>query len=431
MLIDVSFVLGLILINGVFAMSELAVMSARRSRLTQLAEGGHAGANRALALARDPTRFLSTVQVGITTVGILSGAVGEATIVPRLRMAFEGTPLLATYAEALSLSLMVIGVTFVSLVIGELVPKRLALTSPERIASLVAQPMHVLARIGHPLVVVLTASTNALLNLLKVPKMKEPSLSLEEFKVLVKQATAQGVFEKAEEELVTNILNLDERHVGEILTSRSDIVFLDLRESEDRNREQLSQAPHSVVPLCDDDLDHVIGFVRSTDVLTRLLRSESMDLRAIAVAPLFVPRTVSLMRLLEQLKQANSPVALVVDEYGDVDGLVSLTDVMSAIVGELPGEPGEEPMVIRRPDGSWLIDGALDVDGLKGAIGVRSLEGEEDGNYHTLGGLVMRALGRVPRTGDAFDQQGFRFEVVDMDGNRIDRVLITRSERTQ
>lgn len=427
MFIAVSFVLALIVLNGVFAMSELALVSSRRARLTQLAEAGRAGAHQALALANDPARFLSTVQVGITAVGILSGAIGEATIAMRLRMAFERIPAIEAQADALSLAVMVIAVTYVSLVIGELVPKRLALTSPERIASLIARPMQWLAKIGHPIVVVLTVSTDAVLRVLRVPRVREPELSLEEFRILVQQATARGVFEKTEEELVTNILKLDERRIGEILAPRSEIAFLDVRETDERNRAILSEAPHSVVPVCDGGLDHVIGFVRSTHVLTRLLRSEPVELRALAFAPLFVPQNVSLMRLLEQFKRGHSPIALVVDEFGDVEGLVSVTDVMSAIVGELPGEPDEEPMVLRRADGSWLIDGALDVEGVKRALGIRSLEGEEDESYHTLGGLVMRALGRVPRTGDIFDQQGFRFEVVDMDGNRIDRVLVTRA----
>ena len=426
MLLDISLLFGLVLINGVFAMSELAVVGSRRARLVQLADGGHAGAARALALSSDPTRFLSTVQVGITTVGILSGAVGQATVASDLRSLFEAVPELARHAEGLSLAVMVIGLTYVSLVVGELVPKRFALTRPERIASAIARPMQILSAIGHPVVSLLSVSTDTALRVLGVRKVKEPVVGLEEFKVLVEQATAQGVFEKTEQELVTNVLNLDERHVGEILTPRSDVVFLEAREDLDRNREKLSRTPHSILPLCDGGLDHVVGFVRSNDVLTRLLRSEPLDLGALASPPLFVPRTVSLVRLLEQFKRTHLPVALVVDEFGDVDGLVSLTDVMSAIVGELPGEPGEEPAVVRRDDGSWLIDGTLDLEGVKRAIGLKFLAGEEDESYHTLGGLAMRALGRVPRTGDLFEQQGFRFEIVDMDGNRVDRVLVTR-----
>ena len=426
MLTDASLLLGLIILNGVFAMSELALVGSRRARLVQLADGGHAGAARAVVLSSDPTRFLSTVQVGITAIGILIGAMGEASIANRLRVGLEEIPLLAPHADGLSLAATVIGLTYLSLVIGELVPKRLALTRPERIASVIARPMQILSTIGHPVISLLSVSTDTVLRVLRVRKIKEPVVSLEEFKVLVEQATAQGVFEKTEQELVTNILNLDERSVGEILTPRSDIVFLDIREGMEQSREKLSRAPHSVVPLCDGGLDHVVGFIRSNDVLTHLLRSEPFDFSALASPPLFVPRTVSLMRLLEQFKRTHLPVALVVDEFGDIDGLVSLTDVMSAIVGELAGEPGEEATVIRREDGSWLIDGMLDLDGVKRAIGLKALTGEEEESYHTLGGLAMRALGRVPRTGDVFEQQGFRFEVVDMDGNRVDRVLVSR-----
>jgi putative hemolysin len=318
MLIDASVILVLLLINGMFAMSEFALVGSRRARLAQLADSGNPGAARAVALSSDPTRFLSTVQVGITAIGILIGAVGEASIANRMQAGLEAIPVLATYADGLSLAVTVIGLTYLSLVIGELVPKRLALTRPERIASVIARPMQILSTIGHPLISLLSVSTDNVLRVLRVRKIKEPVVSLDEFKVLVEQAAAQGVFEKTEQELVTNILNLDERHVGEILTPRSDIVFLDVREGMERSREKLSQAPHSVVPLCEGGLDHVVGFIRSTDVLTRLLRSEALDFRACASPPLFVPRTVSLIRTV----QADPPpTALVVDEFGDIDGL--------------------------------------------------------------------------------------------------------------
>jgi putative hemolysin len=424
MLRDAALLLGLILLNGLFAMAELALVGARRARLSHRAEAGDAGAGRALALMREPTRFLSTVQVGITAIGILSGAVGEETVALRLRAVFVQVPALAPHADGLSTALMVIVLTYAALVLGELVPKHLALAHPERIASAIARPMQVLAAIGHPVVAALTASTNAVLRVVGVRAIKEPVLSLDEFRVLVEQAAAQGVFEKTEQELVTNVLDLDERTVGEILTPRADIVFLDLREPPAATRDKLGRTPHSVVPLCDGGLDHVVGFLRSIDIVARLVRSEPLDLAALASPPLFVPRTVSLMRLLEQFKRTHLPVALIVDEYGDVDGLVSLTDVLSAIVGELPGEPGEEPAIVPRADGSWLIEGMVDLDRLKKTLGLR-LHGDADDTYHTLGGLAMRALGRVPRTGDVFEQQGFRFEIVDMDGNRVDRLLVT------
>ena len=426
MLIGVPLLFGLILLNGLFAMSEIAVVGSRRARLAQMADSGRSGAAHALALSSEPTRFLSTVQLGITTVGILSGAVGEATIADRLRLMFEQVPALAPHADGLSLTVMVVGLTYVSVLVGELIPKRLALTRPEIIASLIARPMHVLSVIGHPLVHLLSASTDAVLRLLRVRKVSLPAVTLEEFKVLIEQATKEGVFDKTEEEMVTNVLRLDERTVTSILTPRSEIVFVDVREPFARSLDKLGESTHAVMPLCDGGLDHVLGFVRSSEVLARHLRRERLNLASLAAPPLFVPGSVTLMRLLEQFKRTHLPIALVVDEFGSIDGLVSLTDVMTAIVGELPPEPGEEPLIVTREDGSWLVDGMLDLDQLWRAVGAEPPADKDEGQYRTLGGFAMLVLGRVPRTGDVFVRHGFRFEVVDMDGNRVDRVLISR-----
>jgi putative hemolysin len=395
-----------------------------------MAEDGRSGARRALQLASEPTRFLSSVQVGITSIGILNGAIGEAAIASRLRGYFEHIPLLAGYAESLSLAIMVILLTYVSLIFGELVPKRLALTRPEAFASAVARPMDVLARVARPLVYLLSASTDGILRLLGVRQIKQPGVTAEEVRVMLEQGAEEGVFAPTEHELVTNILNLDERHVGSVLTPRSDVVFLDMRARMEVNRERLGQDPHSVLPLCDGDLDHVLGFVRSSRVLALVLEGEDLNLTELVEPPLFVPETMTVMKLLEQFKRMHLPVALVVDEFGDVEGLVSLTDVISSIVGELPTEPGEEPSVVRRDDGSFLLDGALDVDTVARVVDADSLLSEADRrHYHTLGGLAMLALGRVPRTGDKFIRGGYRFEIVDMDGNRVDRVLASRVER--
>ena len=248
--------------------------------------------------------------------------------------------------------------------------------------------------------------------------------------MLLEQGSDEGVFEGAEHEMVTNVLNLDDRHVGAVLTPRSDVVFLDVRDPLDTNRQKLREDPHNVLPLCDGGLDHVLGFVRSTTVLEKLLEGGTIDLPALAEKPLFVPETMSLMTLLEQFKRTHLPAALVVDEFGDVGGLVSLTDVITSIVGDLPAEPGEEPMIVRRDDGSWLFDGGLDLDAALRTLDAESLLGDEDRqHYHTLGGLAMLALGRVPRTGDVFERGGYRFEIVDMDGNRVDRVLVSRIDR--
>ena len=406
-------------------MSEIAIVSSRRARLLQLAEGGSAGARHALALADEPTRFLSSVQVGITSIGILNGAIGDGAIAARIRIALEEVPLLAPYAEGLALGVMVIALTYVSLILGELVPKRVALTNPEAIASLISRPMEMLARLGRPVVFILTASTEAILRLIGIHQRKQPSVSVDEIKILLEQGAEQGIVEPTEHELVTNVLNLDERHIGAVLTPRSEVVYLDVRDSAEVNTAKLREDPHTVLPLCDGGLDKVVGFVRSSKVLQQLLDKKAVDLPALADPPLFVPETMSLMKLLEQFKRQHVPVALVVDEFGDLEGLVSLTDVISSIVGELPDEPGEEPMLVQREDGSWLIDGALDIDAIRRQLDAPSLF-SDDQHYHTLGGFLMLALGRVPRISDVFEAEGFRFEVVDMDGNRVDRVLVSR-----
>jgi putative hemolysin len=425
---DILLLLVLILLNGVFAMSEIAIVSSRRARLVQMADTGSSGARHALTLASEPTRFLSSVQVGITSIGILNGAIGEASIASRLRASLEQVPAVAPYAETFSLGIMVVVLTYFSLILGELVPKRLALTHPEAIASIIARPMEILATIGRPIVTFLSVSTDTILRLLGVRQVKQPAVTVEEIRVLLEQGADEGVFEDAEHEMVTNVLNLDDRHVGAVLTPRSDVVFLDVRDAMDVNRQKLRQDPHNVLPLCDGGLDHVLGFVRSTAVLDKLLDGKTIDLPALAEKPLFVPETMSLMTLLEQFKRTHLPVALVVDEFGGVEGLVSLTDVIGSIVGELPSEPGDEPSIVRRDDGSWLLDGALDLDTVLRTLDAESLLSDYDRqHYHTLGGLAMLALGRVPRTGDLFHRGDYRFEIVDMDGNRVDRVLVSRT----
>jgi len=424
---DVLLLLLLIALNGIFAMSEIAVVSARRARLIQLAEDGSKGARHALTLASEPTRFLSSVQVGITSIGILNGAIGEGAIAARLRPALEQVPLLAPYADTLSLAIMVAVLTYVSLIIGELVPKRIALIHPETVASVIARPMEVVAGVTRPIVFLLSVSTDSILRLFRVRQAKQPGVTADEIRVMLEQGAEEGVFEPTEHELVTNVLNLDERHVGAVLTPRSNIVYVDIRDSVDTLREKLREQPHSVLPLCDGSLDKVLGFVRSTKVLERFLERGQPDLPSLAEPPLFVPETMTLMKLLEQFKRTHLPIALVVDEFGDVEGLVSFTDVISSIVGDLPTEPGEEPAIVQREDGSWLLDGAVDLDTALRTLEAEAIVSDEDRqHFHTLGGLAMVALGRVPRTGDVFERGDYRFEVVDMDGNRVDRVLASR-----
>jgi putative hemolysin len=421
---DILLLVALIVLNGVFAMSEIAVVSSRRARLMQMAEAGNKGAQHALALASEPTRFLSSVQVGITSIGILNGAIGEGAIAGRLRTTLEQVPALAAHAEAISLGVMVVVLTYVSLIVGELVPKRLALTHPEAVASVIARPMAILARVVRPIIALLSVSTDSVLRLFGVRQVKQPGVTVDEIRVMLEQGAEEGVFGAGEHELVSNVLNLDDRHVGAVLTPRSDVVYLDRDDSADTIRAKLREQHHTVLPLCDGGLEKVLGFVRSTTVLDRMLDASSPDLTGLTEPALFVPETMTVMKLLEQFKRTHLPVALVVDEFGGVEGLVSLTDVIASIVGDLPTEPGEEPSIVRREDGSWLFDGAVDLDTALRTLDAEGiLSDEERHHYHTLGGLAMLALGRVPRTGDVFERGDYRFEVMDMDGNRVDRIL--------
>jgi putative hemolysin len=425
-MIDLGLLLVLILINGVFAMSEIALVSSRKPRLQQLASEGHAGARLALSLANDPTRFLSTVQVGITSIGILSGAVGESAIALHVQGWLSRFPLVAPHAQGLSLVVMVVSLTYVSLILGELVPKRLGLTNPERIASLVAGPMSLLSAAGRPLVHLLSASTDLVLALLRVSRNAQPSTSDEEIKLLMAQGAEEGVFEPSEQAIVSNVLHLDDRYVGAILTPRADVTFLDLTRSWPDNARVLESTPHSVIPLCRGGLDEVTGVVRSSQILGPLVRGETVDLEALASPALFGPRTTTLMALLQQFRQTHLPVALVVDEFGSINGLVSLTDVTAAIVGDLPETTGGDPWLVRRDDGTWLVDGAAEVAQLEQRLQVKiAADDDERQHYHTLGGLAMYALGRVPRTGDTFTRGGVRLEIVDMDGHRVDRLIIS------
>lgn len=423
---DVVLLLVLILLNGVFAMSEIALVSSRRPRLQQLAAEGHAGARLAVTLFDEPTRFLSTVQVGITSIGILSGAIGESAIALRVQAVLATVPWLAPHAEGLSLLVMVITLTYVSLILGELVPKRLGLTAPERIASFVAAPMTLLSTIGRPLVYLLTTSTTLVLTVLRVRTDAPRGTSDEEIKLLMAQGAQEGVFEPSEQAIVSNVLHLDDRYVGAILTPRADVATLDLSRAWADNAAVLAQTPHAVIPVCRGGLDEVIGVVRSSAILGRLLRNEPIDLEALASPALFVPRTTTLMSLLQQFRQSHLPVALVVDEFGSVNGLVSLTDVTAAIVGDLPETTDGDPWIVLREDGTWLVDGGAEVSQVEQAIQRRiAVDDEERQHYHTLGGLAMYALGRVPRTGDTFERDGCRFEIVDMDGHRVDRLIVS------
>jgi putative hemolysin len=423
---EIVILLLLFVVNGLFSMSEMAVVSARKARLQHLANEGNHRAATALALAREPSNFLSTIQVGITFVGIFSGAFGEATLSRGLAQTFAAIPALAPYSDALALTIVVLAIAYFSLIIGELVPKRLALQNPELIASLTAAPMRLLSKIAHPVVSLLSASTDLVLRMLGAGKSRRSPVSEDEIRVLMEQGARAGVFEQYEQRLVHNVLLLDERSIVAEMTPRLEVVFVDLNESLQSNLRKIAESRHSRFPVCRGGPEHIVGVIHAKDLLAGQVAGEKVDLAVCMQDPLFVPETLTCIRMLEIFKGSPLQIALVVDEYGDFQGLVTLNDILEAIVGDMPSSHEEgEPMIIERSPGSWLIDGMLDTLDLKELLDVRELPGEDDGAYHTLGGMTMIQMGRVPKPADAFDWGGYRFEVVDMDGSRVDKVLVT------
>lgn len=426
---DIVIIFGLILLNGVFAMSEIALVSSRQVRLQQAAGDGSEGAKMALRLSREPTRFLSTVQVGITLIGILAGAFGESAIAEKLELVFLDMPLLAPYAEPLSLAAMVILITYFSLIFGELVPKRLGLMNPELIARLVARPMNLLSLVVQPLVVLLSVSTELILKLLRAKKIQETDIIEEEIHSLMQQGTESGVLEESEHAMVKNVLRLDDQRVGNMMTLRKELFYLDITHDLDENRQKIANTPHSRIPVCKGGIDNVIGILHTKDMLDQLMRGAEPDIASLIKRALVVPRYATGLQLLEQFKKSRSHVAIVVDEHGQTSGLVSLNDVMTAIVGDLPMEDEEyEPDFVEREDGSWLVSGQVDIAAFKDRFRVKSLPEEEYGNYHTLGGLVLTVLGHVPKATESVRLANLRLEVMDMDGNRVDKILVTRLE---
>lgn len=422
--LDVLVVALLLVANGILAMSELAIISARKVRLLQWAEEGDANARRALDLANAPSRFLSTVQIGITLVGVLSGAFGGVTLSRDLAKVLAKVPFLAPYSETLALSLVVVTITYFTL-LAELAPKRLALYRPERIAVAVARPMQLLSVIASPAIRLLTSSTEGLLRAGGVQPSSEPPITEEEIKVLIDQAATAGVLAEAEQDMVERVFRLGDRQVGILMTPRSKIVWLNTEDLPEKNRRKMAESRHSRFLVCQGRLGNVLGVVQVKDLLARSLAGLPFDLSTCLQQPLFVLESMQVLRVLELFRETGMQMALVVDEYGTIEGLVTLNDFLEAVMGEMPsGDTAEEPRITERADGSWLVDGMLPADELKEMLRLRRLPGEKTGHYQTLGGLVMSVLGRIPQTGDRFAVGDFQLEVVDMDGRRVDKVLV-------
>jgi putative hemolysin len=418
-------VLLLVLANGLFSMSEMAIVSSRKVRLQQAAERGDRRAQVALELANSPTRFLSTVQVGITLIGVVVGIFSGKTFEEPLKAAIENIGLLKPYAAVLSLTLVALATTYLSLIIGELVPKQIALSNPEAIAISVATPMAALSRITSPAVGLLSASSGLVLKLLNIVPSSDPEVTEEEIRVLIQQGTEAGTFEEAEQEIVERVFELGDRRVNAIMTPRPDIIWLDLDDSVDANKLKLVDSSYTRLPVCSEGLDNVLGILQVNDLLTQSLNGQPLDFTTSLRQPLFIPESTRSLKVLELFKESSVQVALVVDEYGVIQGLVTLDDILEAIVGDLPSTDDEDDQAVQREDGSWLLDGMMAVEEFRELFDLdNELPGEQRGNYHTLGGFIITHLGRIPRTSDHFEWNQMRFEVMDMDGNRVDKILV-------
>ena len=426
-LLEIVIILILIVINGIFAMAEFAIVSVKKTRLQQRADQGDTRAAAALEIVNEPTQFLSTVQIGITLVGIFAGAFGGATVARELAVYFKEFSAIAPYSDLLSIVIVVLVITYLTLIFGELVPKHLALNNAENIASAVAKPMRLLSVLTAPLVIILSHSTEAMLRIIQFRKINEPPVTEEEIKIMLAESTEAGVFEKAELSMVEGVFELGDRHVDSLMTHRSDIIALDLNDPTDENLRKMTSSGQSNFPVYDRNLDNIVGMVSVKDVLTTMVEGGTPDIKASVTKPLFAPQALPVLKLLESFKETGVHIALVTDEYGSIQGVISLHDILEAIVSNVRtlGEPVDTQIVVRE-DGSWLINGNTPVDNIKKILSVDSFPGEEHGHYRTIAGLILFILERIPKTGDHLEVGGLRYEVVDMDGNRIDKVLVTR-----
>jgi putative hemolysin len=427
--LQIAVIVLLTLLNGFFAMSETALVSSRKARLRQRAEEGDRGANAALELAGSPNRFLSTVQIGISLIGVLAGAFGGATLAEPLADALRVVPALAPYTGPIAFGTVVMAITYLSLILGELVPKRLALNGAEAVASRVAGPMRLISVVTSPAVWFLSFSTEAVLRLLGVRPPAESPVTEQEVEILMEEGARVGVFEEEERDLVRSALQLDDRPVRELMTPRPRVVWLDANDPPEEVRRRVAESRHSYFPVARGDLDDLLGIASIKDAWTRQASGQTTDLLGSLRPSPFVPEGAPATDALESFKRSGLPLALVIDERGHIEGLITLTDVLEALVGEVPDEdePTEED-IVRREDGSWLVNGLLAAQELKEHLGLEELPRQEDADYQTVGGMVMDALGRVPAEGDRFEREGYSFEVLDMDGRRVDKVLVTPAQ---
>ncbi|MCP5517278.1 MAG: HlyC/CorC family transporter [Verrucomicrobiales bacterium] len=424
--LELLIVVVLILLNGVLSMTEIAVVSSRKSRLQQMAREGVRGAATARALAAAPSRFLATVQVGITLVGVLAGAFGGATMARELERVLRLIPLLEPYAGGLAFALVVAAITYLSLVIGELVPKRVALANPEKVASLMAATVSRLARLASPAVWLLDRSTNLVVRFLNVREATAAPISEEEIRLLLGEGTASGVFERSESAMIESVLELDRLPVREIMTPRPKLIFLDVADPHEALWHKVVVSGHSQFPVYEENRDNIVGLVTLKAIYANLAAGLPVRLRDLATRPLVVPSSQRVLSLLETFRRTSTHVALVADEFGSIDGLVTLIDVMEAIAGDFPSQEERlKPGAVKRADGTWLVDGMVELDRLERVFPGLAFDPPEHRTYHTLAGFLLSRLEHIPTEGETHEEQAHRFEIIDMDRQRVDKVLVT------
>lgn len=420
---DITLLFALIILNGVFAMSEIALITARRVQLQNSAQLGDAAAAAAVQLGEDPNRFLSTVQIGITLIGIVNGVIGEAALARPLGLWLESQGIADPLAGYLATGVVVVGITYVSIVLGELIPKRLGQINPESIARMVARPMLWLAAISSPFVHLLAGSTRLILRLFGVNEKGGPRVTQEEINLVLAEGSSAGVIEHQEHRMVQNVFRLDDRQIASLMVPRSDVVHLDIAAPLEDSITRIEASEHSRFPVIRGNWDQVLGVASARQFLTQTLHGEKLDLMSNLQPPVFVPESLTGMELLENFKHSGTHLVFVIDEYSEVLGIVTQQDVMEAIAGEFKPHRPEDAWAVRRDDGSWLLDGFIPIPELKDRLGLKEVPEEEKGRYNTLSGMVMLLVGRLPQVADRCEWEGWNFEVMDMDEKRIDKVL--------
>ncbi|MBN1415199.1 MAG: HlyC/CorC family transporter [Bacteroidales bacterium] len=418
----------LLLCNGVFAMYEIALVSARKSRLGEEAKFGSMGAKTALDLLKEPEKILSAIQVGITLIGIVAGAYGGITISEDVAPWFTHIPLLAPYADTIAVILVVGFITYFSLIIGELVPKTIALNNPENIAMFLSPAMRILGAITYPVVWLLSVSTKIVIKVTGIKQKKEAPVTEEELRILLKLSSELGIIEKEESQIISEVIRFGEKNARMMMTHRVDLEWIDISKSNDEMIEKALASSFSKMPACDGSVDEVKGVIAVKDLLTEYINNKNFTVEDIIVEPFFIPAQVSAPKALEFLRTSKKHFGFVIDEYGTLEGIITLHDVTENIIGDLPAlEHDNEPEFIRRSDGSYLVDGSMGIEDLRDLLSIRSFLGDEDEEtgINTAGGLAMHILGHIPVAGDRFTLKGYLFEIMDMDGNRVDKILIT------